>query len=33
MLTLVEGSSNLALEGAEEFSSNPDQVHLPVIFY
>ncbi len=31
---LVQGSSNLSLEGqsAAEFSSNPDQTHLPVIF-
>ncbi len=29
-----QGSSNLSLEGqsAAEFSSNPDQTHLPVIF-
>ncbi len=32
--TLHQGSSNLSLEGqsAAEFSSNPDQTHLPVIF-
>ncbi len=31
---LLQGSSNLSLEGqsATEFSSNPDQTHLPVIF-
>ncbi len=31
---LVQGSSNLSLEGqsAAEFSSNPDQTHLIVIF-
>ncbi len=31
---LVQGCSNLSLEGqsAPEFSSNPDQTHLPVIF-
>ncbi len=31
---LKQGSSNLSLEGqsAAEFSSNPDQTHLPVIF-
>ncbi len=31
---LQQGSSNLSLEGqsAAEFSSNPDQTHLPVIF-
>ncbi len=31
---LGQGSSNLSLEGqsAAEFSSNPDQTHLPVIF-
>ncbi len=31
---LAKGSSNLSLEGqsAAEFSSNPDQTHLPVIF-
>ncbi len=29
-----QGSSNLTLEvqSAAEFSSNPDQIHLPVIF-
>ncbi len=32
--SLDQGSSNLSLEGqsAAEFSSNPDQTHLPVIF-
>ncbi len=31
---LHQGSSNLSLEGqsAAEFSSNPDQTHLPVLF-
>ncbi len=31
---LEQGSSNLSLEvqSAAEFSSNPDQTHLPVIF-
>ncbi len=31
---LQQGSSNLSLEvqSAAEFSSNPDQTHLPVIF-
>ncbi len=31
---LDQGSSNLSLEvqSAAEFSSNPDQTHLPVIF-
>ncbi len=31
---LKQGSSNLSLEGqsAAEFSSKPDQTHLPVIF-
>ncbi len=34
MLTLEQDSSNLSLEGQfdAEFSSNPDQTHLPVIF-
>ncbi len=32
-ISLLQGSSNLSLEGqsAAEFSSNPDQTHLPVI--
>ncbi len=32
--TIEQGSSNLTLEvqSAAEFSSNPDQTHLPVIF-
>ncbi len=32
--SLVQGSSNLSLDvqSAAEFSSNPDQTHLPVIF-
>ncbi len=32
--SLYQGSSNLSLEvqSAAEFSSNPDQTHLPVIF-
>ncbi len=31
---LAQGSSNLSLQvqSAAEFSSNPDQTHLPVIF-
>ncbi len=33
-IVLEQGSSNLTLEvqSAAEFSSNPDQTHLPVIF-
>ncbi len=34
MNDIAQGSSNLSLEvqSAAEFSSNPDQTHLPVIF-
>ncbi len=34
LYSLAQGSSNLSLEvqSAAEFSSNPDQTHLPVIF-
>ncbi len=33
-VTLVQGSSNISLQvqSAAEFSSNPDQTHIPVIF-
>ncbi len=32
-VTLVQGSSNISLQvqSAAEFSSNPDQTHIPVI--
>ncbi len=33
-VTLAQGSSNISLQvqSAAEFSSNPDQTHIPVIF-